>query len=144
MHKLTSYLSAVVVALGVVTLAGGPALATVPQRQANLNGAQEAPDAGDANGRGQFTWSLDGTRLCYVLSVKRIETAAAAHIHRGARGVAGAVKVTLVAPAPRASAACVDVTAGQATALRKNPARFYVNVHNATFPGGAVRGQLSL
>ena len=143
MHKLTSFVAATVVGLGVVPLAAGPALATVPQRQANLNGAQEVPGPGDANGRGQFTWSLDGNRLCYVLSVKRIETAAAAHIHRGARGVAGPVKVELAAPAPRASAACVDLAAGLATALRNNPARFYVNVHNPTFPAGAVRGQLS-
>ena len=75
MNKLTSCVVAAVVALPVVTLAGGPALATVPQREARLTGAAEVPGPGDADGRGQFTWSLDGTRLCYLLSVKRIETA---------------------------------------------------------------------
>ena len=26
--------------------------------------------------------------------------------------------------------------------IRRNPANFYINVHNADFPGGALRGQL--
>ncbi|MCY7372949.1 MAG: CHRD domain-containing protein [Spirochaetaceae bacterium] len=141
MRRIT-VLAAAVLALSVM-LPGGSALAQVPQQQVTLTGAQEVPDAGDPNGRGQFTWSLDGTRLCYLLSVKRIATAAAAHIHRGARGVAGPVKITLVAPAPKASAACVDIAAGLATKLRDNPRRFYVNVHNADFPDGAIRGQLT-
>lgn len=141
--KFTSLVAAALVGLGVVTLTGGPALARVPQQQVNLTGAKEVPGPGDADGRGQFSWSLDGQRLCYLLSVKRIDTAAAAHIHRGARDVAGPVKIELVAPAPRASAACVDIAAGLATALRRHPARFYVNVHNAAFPGGAVRAQLT-
>ena len=140
MRKITT-LAAAVLALGVV-LPAGTALAQVPQRQATLTGAQEAPDDGDANGRGQFTWSLDGTRLCYVLSATRIGPAAAAHIHRGARGVSGPVKITLVTPAT-SSAACTDIPAGLATALRDNPGRFYVNVHTAAFAGGAIRGQLT-
>jgi hypothetical protein len=30
-----------------------------------------------------------------------------------------------------------------ADAIAANPANYYVNVHNAPFPGGAVRGQLA-
>lgn len=135
------------VASGVVAVAlsvpAGTAVAEVPQHRVTLTGAQEAPDPGDGNGRGEFSWSLDGQRLCYVLSVKRIGTAAAAHIHRGASGVAGAVRVELEAPVPKASAECVDVAAGLATALRTYPRRFYVNVHTAAYPGGAIRAQLT-
>jgi len=133
----------VAVAAAAILAGGGPALAQVPQQQVTLTGAQEAPDPGDPNGRGQFTWSLDGQRLCYLLSVKRIGTAAAAHIHRSGVGVAGPVRVTLAAPAPRASAGCVDLSATLAAKLRDYPRRFYVNVHNAKYPGGAIRGQLS-
>jgi hypothetical protein len=133
-----------VLALSLATLVAGTgvAVAQVPHRQTTLTGSQEAPGPGDGNGRGQFSWSLDGQRLCYLLSVKRVATAAAAHIHRGGRGVAGPVVVELEPPAPRASAECVSVASGLAQALRQNPGRYYVNVHNVPFPDGAVRGQL--
>jgi len=133
--------AAILLASGLAVAMTTPAGATVPQRESRLTGATEAPRPGDPNGRGEFSWSLDGTRLCYLLSVTRIGTAAAAHIHRGRAGVAGPVKVELSAPTP-ASAECVDVAAGLAEKLRKTPGRYYVNVHNAAYPGGAVRGQL--
>lgn len=133
---------------GVITLTmtltlvpAGPAAADVPQRQVTLTGAREAPDPGDPDGRGQFTWSLDNGRLCYVLSVKRIKAPTAAHVHRGKVGVAGPVRVTLDVPEP-ASAACADLSPGVAAALRDHPRRFYVNVHNPKYPAGAIRAQL--
>ena len=53
--------------------------------------------------------------------------------------------MTLKQPAkgdPGASAQCVRVTRSQAGALNANPGGFYVNVHTAALPNGAVRGQL--
>lgn len=141
--RVATTLAAAAVALATIIVPGGTAVAQVPQHSVTLTGAKEAPDPGDPNGRGQFTWSLDGQRLCYLLSAKRIGAAAAAHIHRGAVGVAGPVRVELQPPAPRASAACVTVAAGLATALREHPRRFYVNVHTAPYPGGAIRAQLT-
>jgi hypothetical protein len=129
--------------LAVATLAVGsaPAVAQVPQHRVTLTGAAE-PHPADRDGRGQFTWSLDGNRLCYLLSVRKFRTATAAHIHRGRRGVDnGAVVQPLETPTP-ASAACVTMAAALATAIRSHPARFYVNVHNAQFPGGGLRAQL--
>ena len=142
MSRSRTVVAALLVAATLAVALSAPAGATVPLREARLTGAAEVPDPGDGNGRGDFAWSVDGNRLCYVLSVARIGSAAAAHIHRGRVGVAGAVKVELETPAP-SSAACVTLAAGLADRLRENPRRFYVNVHTAAFPGGAVRGQLS-
>ena len=141
MRVATSFAAAAVV-LATVIVPGGAAVAQVPQHTVTLTGAREAPGPGDSNGRGQFSWSLDGQRLCYLLSATRIGPAAAAHIHRGGAGVAGPVRIELRPPAPSASAACVTVASGLATALREHPRRFYVNVHTAPFPNGAIRAQL--
>jgi CHRD domain-containing protein len=100
---------------------------------------------GDPNGRGSFAAIFDGNELCYGLTNKNIEDPIAAHIHRGGPNVAGPVVIPLQQPAtgdPGASSDCTDVEASLARAIRKNPRKYYVNVHTEDFPGGAVRGQL--
>jgi CHRD domain len=139
MRKM-SLLASVAVVIVAVGLSGGVAIAQVPQHHVTLTGAKETQTA-DPNGSGEFSWSLDGTRLCYLLTAKKIGTAAAAHIHRGAVGVAGPVRVELTAPNP-ASVGCKTISSALATALRDHPHRFYVNVHTAVFPNGAIRAQL--
>lgn len=120
----------------------GIAQAEVPQHHVTLTGAREAPGPGDPNGSGEFSWSVDGTRLCYLLTSKRIGTPAAAHIHKAPVGSPGPIKIELVAPAPKSSAACVTIGSKLATNLREHPRRYYVNVHTAAFPNGAIRAQL--
>jgi hypothetical protein len=109
-----------------------------------LTGAKE-PEGGDPNGRGSFTAIVDGNRLCYGLTNRNIEDPAAAHIHRGRAGVAGDIVVPLEQPSsgdPGASSDCVRVARPLARAILQNPNRYYVNVHTAGFPDGAIRGQL--
>ncbi|MBD8869569.1 CHRD domain-containing protein [Nocardioides donggukensis] len=125
--------------------------------EADLNGrAEVGPDkriAGDPNGRGEayvFGIDNDPNTLCYVLTVDKIGTAVAAHIHEGPAGSNGPVVVNLAAPADGNAADCLtegeegkfvgDQTVAEILA---NPADYYVNVHNAEYPGGAVRGQLA-
>lgn len=115
-----------------------------------MNGQKEVSTegdrgAGDRNGGGSFSGIFDGNELCYGMAVKNIRDPVAAHIHRGSRRVAGAVVVPLEQPTtgdPGTSSDCVEVRRSLARAMRRNPAAFYVNVHTADFPGGAVRGQL--
>ncbi len=118
--------------------AGGRPLSTT------LSGAAEVPGPGDTDGSGQASITVNPGQgqICYTLSVSDIATAAAAHIHEAPAGVAGPVVVTLVAPASGESSACADVSRELALEILKNPADYYVNVHNADFPSGAVRGQL--
>jgi hypothetical protein len=111
-----------------------------------MTGAKEVNPAGDPDGRGSFSATLDGRTLCYGIQVKNIGNPVAAHIHRGGAGVAsGEVVQPLKRPGkgdPGASAQCLRIKAGLASSLKANPSNFYVNVHTAALPNGAVRGQL--
>ena len=101
--------------------------------------------AGDKDGRGSFAATLDGRELCYGITVTNIATPGAAHIHKGSPSQAGPIVQALTQPAegdPGASSDCVQLSSSLASDLAKNPSKYYVNVHNEAFPGGAVRGQL--
>jgi hypothetical protein len=109
-----------------------------------LNGANEAPGPGDTDGFGLAGLRFEGTTVSYSILVQHLNPPSASHIHRGAAGVPGPVVITLASAYPN------NFASGTATAsaalieeIRRNPAGFYVNVHNADFPGGAIRGQLS-
>ena len=120
---------------------GGAKLATT------LTGAAEVPGPGDPDGAGLFEARVNpGTeRICYTLTAGLIDAATAAHIHTGAAGVAGGVVLTLDTPDgdDDDSEDCQDIDRGLAQQLIQNPENYYVNVHNAAFPAGAIRGQLS-
>jgi hypothetical protein len=120
------------------------ATTTTTELTAQLDGAQEVPPA-DPNGSGDafvFATPSDPGALCYVLFVDRIGTATVAHIHRGEVGVVGPPVVDLRAPSDGDSAACVQTRERLVARILANPQNFYVNVHNARFPDGAIRGQL--
>lgn len=128
-----------VVALGAANAQdGGRPLSTT------LSGAAEVPGPGDTDGKGtaQITVNPGQMEVCFTLSVSGIDAANAAHIHKGAAGAAGPVVVPLTAPAWGESKGCAKITRELAGEIIKNPADYYVNVHNAAFPQGAVRGQL--
>lgn len=111
----------------------------------SLSGAAEVPGPGDPDGSGTAKITLNqgqGT-VCFELVVSDIVPATAAHIHRGEVGVAGPVVVGLAAPTSGTSSGCVEgVSKDLIKAIRQNPEDYYVNVHNVSFPAGAVRGQL--
>jgi hypothetical protein len=110
-----------------------------------LTGEAESP-AGDPVGTGTATMRLRAGQgqVCYRLSVENLAPAAAAHIHRGASGVAGPVVVPLTTPgADGASSGCAPATRAVVSAILAQPASYYANVHTAEFPAGAVRGQLT-
>jgi hypothetical protein len=112
---------------------------------ATLTGAAEIPGPGDADGTGTavITVNVGQGELCFELSVSNIAPATMAHVHVGAVTAAGPVVRGLTPPTSGSSAGCAPVTRALAKAIIADPANYYVNVHNAQFPGGAVRGQLS-
>ena len=129
-----------------------------------LAGANEVPVPGDPDGSGTVTITVNPGRgeVCYQITVKNIAPATAAHIHSGRAGQAGPVVVTLEPPresnpppfglelgdggesesAPATVSNCASVSRELARSILRNPSNYYVNVHNAEFPAGAVRGQL--
>jgi hypothetical protein len=121
-----------------VSATGGRPLSTP------LVGAEEIPGPGDPDGLGHAAITVNPGlgRVCYWLEVSGIEPATAAHIHVGPAGVAGPVVVGLAAPTAGSSSGCADVERDLALAILKHPSDYYVNVHNAVYPAGAVRGQL--
>ena len=132
--------------------ASPPAAAVLPAADhggrplaATLTGAAEVPGPGDPDGSGSATVTLNEGQgeVCFQITVQDILPALAAHIHVGTTGVAGGVVVGLAPPTTGSSSGCVGVDRDLIKAIRQNPAGYYVNVHNADFPAGAVRGQLS-
>jgi len=110
-----------------------------------LTGETESP-AGDPVGNGTATvrLRLGQAQVCYKLAVKNLPAAVAAHIHSGAAGASGPVVIPLATPgADGAAGGCASTTRAIVAAILKAPGSFYVNVHTAEFPGGAIRGQLT-
>ena len=136
-----------IAALGMLAFAGA-ATAQEGGRPYNLTmtGAAERPGPGDPDGTGtaEFRINAGQMRVCYTLIVSNIGTPTAAHIHRAGPEAPGPVVVPLVPPAASGrSHDCATVTRDLAQELIQNPGAFYVNVHTAAFPAGAIRAQLS-
>lgn len=143
--RVTPLLAAALLSLAVARPARAQDMGSQGQTHlhAMLTGSAEVA-GGDTDGSGTFSATIDTSKgqLCYELTVSGIAAASAAHIHRGEEGKNGGPVVSLEAPAEGSSKACVDVDADVLSELAANPAGFYVNVHNAEFKGGALRGQL--
>jgi len=149
MHRRRSTLSfaAMLAAISIFAAAGLVSAAHPTTLSTTLSGAEEVPGPGDPNGKGSITLDvyLSGT-ICYTAKVQGIAGVAAAHIHEAPTGMAGDVVVNLRPHlADRMGnklTYCVTTTPQQATDISANPTAYYVNVHNATYPAGAIRGQL--
>jgi hypothetical protein len=148
----------VLVAVGVLALLAGLLAAVVPGvatatdatlLRARLNGVSEVPGPGDPDGFGQAFVRLSHDRICFALEWSDIDNPTRGHIHVGAPGVAGGIVVAffevLPASLPDALASargCVAADPALIAEIRGNPGNYYVNIHNGTFPAGAIRGQL--
>lgn len=110
---------------------------------ATLTGAAEVPGPGDTDGSGMASVTLDQDEVCFEITVSDIEEATAAHIHAGAAGESGGPVVNFDVPTNGLSGCVSGVEDAVLAQIRENPSAYYVNVHNAEFGAGAVRGQLT-
>jgi hypothetical protein len=107
-----------------------------------LTGGAETP-AGAPGGSGIAVISIKPpSEVCWHFSaLKNVSAPTAAHIHHGPPGTAGPIEIPF--DGTYKPAGCIKGIAPPLLAIIElNPQRFYVNVHNAKYPGGAVRAQL--
>ncbi|KOG09262.1 CHRD domain-containing protein [Streptomyces viridochromogenes] len=136
--------------------AGGTVLA------AGLRGANEVPVAGgpavgDKDGAALQFVKVKGDKVSVAVTWRGTGEPTALHIHQGAKGTNGGIKVDFGALLDRSEGrgkgeakdrghrltGTVTVKdAALLNALKAEPSSFYANLHTAEFPGGAVRGQL--
>jgi CHRD domain-containing protein len=134
--------------MGMMLLAA--ACTTGPQNEratllVSMTGIQEVPGPGDPDGNGTAEIRVDpgNGQVCWDLYARAIGPATAAHIHRGPAGMAGPVALPLTTPdAAGRSRGCATPGPQLARELAYQGHEFYVNVHDADHPAGAIRGQL--
>ena len=110
--------------------------------EATLRGANEKPSA-PASNRGKAELRLNPTtgRVCWEFALTKIDGKPnQAHIHKGRKGVSGNVVVPLGGTYKRQG--CTSAAKALVRSIVNKPGAYYVNVHNAKHPAGAMRGQL--
>jgi hypothetical protein len=117
----------------------------------DLDGSAPVPGPGDPTGTGRFEAELvDGT-LCVDMRVTDLDASVTeAHLHSGRPDEDGPVLVDLGVPSSTDDGAstwddvCTGVDDDVIEDLAAAPELAYVDVHSATFPDGAIRGQLTV
>jgi len=131
-------------------LAAGPARALSVTYTLAMDGSQEVPGPGDADGTASGTITLDdGGLISWSITYANIATPTAMHIH-GPGGSAGSAAVVFVGLGVATSGGAgtlissVTTSAANVATILGDPTDFYVNIHTGAFPAGAVRGQLGV
>jgi hypothetical protein len=130
---------------------------------AALSGANEVP-ARNTAGAGSAGITFDGTTVRFAIEVDDIENITMAHIHSGAAGVNGPVRVWLFPPPPATAPTTTPFSTGDRRILSEGTftasdvagvsfdqllaemraGTAYVNVHTRQFGAGEIRGQIRL
>jgi CHRD domain len=134
--------------IALLTAAAIPALAVAsaevmsPVVSAKLTGRTEVPK-GDPDGKGLAVLHLNATKAtaCWDFKgIAKIGRPTAAHIHKAPVGKAGPVVVPF--GTTYKAKGCVKAAKKVIVAIETRPNSYYVNIHNAEYPSGAIRGQL--
>ncbi len=127
--------------------AGGSALGASSSKSktvtVQMKGSLEVPK-GSRIGTGTFRYQLIPSKrqICFSLSWSKIGAALAFHIHKGAKGKSGPVVIPLSLATPVKHSGCRTAKKSLIQAIQNHHGSYYVNVHTAKYPAGAIRGQL--
>jgi hypothetical protein len=126
----------------VAVLAANAATAKTVKFEVALKGTNEKPAAPASNkGRVELTLNTTTGKVCWDFKLAKIDgKPSQAHIHKGKAGVSGNVVIPLGATYKRQG--CTSAARSLVKSIAGHPASYYVNVHNAKHPLGAMRGQL--
>jgi len=111
-----------------------------------LRGSEVVPPPGDPDGQGaaEVRAGTGDGEVCFGIEVSGVVLpAVAAHVHEAPPDDNGPVVLTLAAPdADGVVSGCTGADPAVLAAIGERPGDFYVDVHSADFPDGAVRGRL--
>jgi CHRD domain len=140
--KIRVLAGGILAAGALLTLAVAAEAAMHPELSARLSGTHEVPKAA-ASGHGIVNLTLNASKhsVCWAFEgITGIGKPLVAHIHKAPVGKSGPVVVPL-GGAYKAKG-CTTVMKKVIDAIESNPNAYYVNVHTAKYPNGAIRGQL--
>jgi Cu/Zn superoxide dismutase len=138
-----AFCAAITVLAGLATVSS----AATTTFKATMSGTQEKPK-GEAKGTGTAVLTVKGSKVCYVITVKKTGTVfGAGHIHAGKKGVAGPVFINLFTTSKKLKGGKLTgcskaVKPADIAKVKAAPTNYYVNIHNKEYPAGAIRGQL--
>ena len=137
--------AAVAVLASAAGAGGGGRTYTVAMTGAQEVNASGVPNQGDPDGvgTGSITVNVGQGTVCWDFEVSGIAAPTRGHIHEAAAGANGPIVVGFFEADSVALAGCRTAERDLLRELLVAPEHFYLNVHNAQFPGGALRGQLS-
>jgi hypothetical protein len=143
---ITAFLAVLAAASGLAAGTAAAQPAPVTYLAGSLVGANEV-GGGDPDGRATVVLRVEGSKVSFAVRWDGIEPPSAFHLHAGAKGTNGAVRLGFFGSSIPTDVRAVSGTVSSAdsaflSALTTTPRDFYANLHNAEFPGGAVRSQL--
>jgi CHRD domain-containing protein len=108
-----------------------------------MSGDQVGPSPGASNAFGTANLFVDLRNgvLCYRMGYDGMSRASGAHIHAGGPGQNGRPVIDLH-PEANGDEGCVGADPTALRNVRDHPEAFYLQLHTAEYPDGAIRGQL--